>query len=143
MGAIDLMYLLDTNTCIALIQDHPQTHSHFRLKGQNCYLSTLVVAELYKGVFCSARQESNLQKLDRFLQLLPRLDFDEQSAIEFGKIQGELRKIGRPTSVMDALIAAVARSRQWTIVTHNIRDFVNIENLRLEDWMDSSTDSEP
>jgi len=93
------------------------------------------VAELYKGVFCSTRQQANLQDLGSFLRLIPSLAFDEQSALEFGRIQGELKQIGRPTGVMDALIAAVARSRQLTLVTHNTRDFININNLSLEDWM--------
>jgi tRNA(fMet)-specific endonuclease VapC len=66
----------------------------------------------------------------------PHLDFDHHAALEFGKIQGALRKIGKPTGVMDALIAAVARSHQFTLVTHNTSDFIHIENLVLEDWLD-------
>jgi tRNA(fMet)-specific endonuclease VapC len=132
----EIMYLLDTNICIALIQGHPQAHRHFRLKARTCYTSSLVVAELYKGVFCSTRQQANRQDLDRFLQILPQLDFDHHAALEFGKIQGALRRIGRPTGVMDALIAAVARSHQFTLVTHNTSDFIHIENLLLEDWLD-------
>ena len=62
-------------------------------------------------------------------------DFDSRAAIEFGKIQGELRRMGRPTGEMDSLIGAVARSRGDILVTHNTRDFENIPNLQLEDWL--------
>lgn len=67
------MYLLDTNICIALIQGHPNAYHHFRLKAQHSYTSSLVVAELYKGVFYSTRQQENLQDLPDTLpaQLLP------------------------------------------------------------------------
>jgi len=37
------------------------------------------------------------------------VDFDRDAAEEFGKIQGELKLMGRPTGDLDALIAAVAR----------------------------------
>lgn len=57
--------------------------------------------------------------------------------MEFGKIQAELRRKGRPTGDLDALIAAVARSRQDILVTHNTRHFINIDGLQLEDWLGS------
>jgi len=72
------MYLLDTNICIALIQGHPNAYHHFRLKAQHSYTSSLVVAELYKGVFYSARQQENLQDLNHFLELLPQLNFGDR-----------------------------------------------------------------
>lgn len=70
-------------------------------------------------------------------ELLPVEPFDLDAAIEFGKIQSELRQIGKPTGEIDVLIAAVARSRQDIIVTNNIRDFENIPNLTLENWLKS------
>ena len=57
--------------------------------------------------------------------------------MEFGKIQAELRKIGRPTGQLDALIAAVARSRNDILVTDNTRHFINITNIQLENWLAS------
>jgi len=65
---------------------------------------------------------------------MPILEFDLQAALEFGKIQAELRKIGKPTGELDAMIAAVARSRQLILVSDNIRHFENIANLQAEDW---------
>lgn len=43
---------------------------------------------------------------------MPIVEFDSSAAEEFGKIQAELRRIGKPTGELDAIIAAVARSRQ-------------------------------
>lgn len=63
--------------------------------------------------------------------------FGIEAAIEFGKIQSELRKIGKPTGEFDALIAAVARSRDDILVTNNIKDFINIPNLKLDNWLES------
>ena len=129
------MYLLDTNICIALLKNNPFAVNQFRLKYQNSYLSTLVLGELYKGVYCSSRVEKNLANLKSFELGLPQIEFDARAAEEFGKIQGELKKIGKPTGQLDALIASVARSRQDILVTDNIRHFINIPDLRLENWL--------
>ena len=91
---------------------------------------------------CSHRVEKNLQTLDEFIRLLPILDFDLQAASEFGKIQSELRKIGKPTGELDALIAGVARSHQFIRVTNNTRHFENITNLQLENGLMAHSDVE-
>ena len=131
------MYLLDTNICVAILKKNKNVLSHFRLKYQECYIPTLVLGELYKGVYCSTKVEKNLFNLNQFLTQLPIIGFDEKSAFEFGKIQGELRKMGKPTGHLDALIAGIARSRKDILVTDDIRHFHNIANLQLENWLDS------
>jgi tRNA(fMet)-specific endonuclease VapC len=64
-----------------------------------------------------------IQKLMKFLISLIR---NVIKIIEFGKIQNKLRKIGKPTGQLDALIAAVAISQNYILVTDNTRDFENI-----------------
>lgn len=131
------MYLLDTNIGIAIIDRHPQALNKFTRQSYLCYIPTIVQAELYKGAYCSQKVKQNLEILDLFRDLLDIVDFDREAALEFGKIQAELRRKGRPTGEIDALIAAVARSRQDILVTHNTRHFINIDDLQLEDWLDS------
>lgn len=129
------MYLLDTNICIALNQAQPTATAQFEDKGAECYLSTLVLAELYKGVYCSQRLTENLATLERLLSLLVVVPFDRLAAEKFGKIQGYLRRIGKPTGEVDAMIAAVALSRGDIVVTNNIRDFENIPDIQLQNWL--------
>jgi len=129
------MYLLDTNICIALLKNHPNAVPRFSQHFQSSYLSSIVVSELYKGVYCSQKIEQNLATLQQFINLLPLVDFDLLSAREFGRIQGELRRIGKPTGELDAMIAAVARSRDFILVTDNLKHFQNIVNLKIENWL--------
>lgn len=131
------MYLLDTNICIAIIDRHPEALNKFTRQSYLCYIPTVVQAELYKGAYCSQKVEQNLAILDLFTDLFDVVDFDQNAALEFGMIQAELRRKGRPTGEIDALIAAVARSRQDILVTHNTRHFINIDDLQLEDWLSS------
>ncbi|MBC5795515.1 MAG: type II toxin-antitoxin system VapC family toxin [Sphaerospermopsis kisseleviana] len=131
------MYLLDTNICIALLKNNRQAVNKFNRYFSQCYLSTIIIAELYKGVYCSQQLVNNLENLAEFIAMFPIEAFDLDAAIEFGKIQSELRKIGKPTGELDALIAAVARSRGDILVTNNIKDFINIKNLQLENWLEN------
>ncbi|ELR99755.1 type II toxin-antitoxin system VapC family toxin [Gloeocapsa sp. PCC 73106] len=129
------MYLLDTNICIAIFKNNENAVNNFRSKYKQSYLSTLVLGELYKGVYCSSKVEQNLTNINHFVSQLRLIVFDEKAALEFGKIQSELRKIGKPTGHLDALIAGVARSRNDILVTDNTRHFENIANLHLENWL--------
>jgi tRNA(fMet)-specific endonuclease VapC len=129
------MYLLDTNICIALNQEQPFVLAQFEDNGDECYIPTLVLAELYKGVYCSTRVAQNLAKLENLLSVLAVVPFDDAAAEDFGKIQGELRRMGKPTGEIDAMIAAVARSRGDIVVTDNTRHFENIPGLELENWL--------
>ncbi len=129
------MYLLDTNICIALKQEHPAAIDQFSRKWPQCYISTFVLAELYRGAYDSRRVAEQLTQLEQMLNLLTVIPFDQLAAEEFGKICAELRQIGKPTQKMDALIAATARSRGDILVTHNTKDFENIPHLQIEDWL--------
>ena len=130
------MYLLDTNICIAINNQNPQALAEFYPKSSQCYISTIVLAELYKGAYCSRRVEQNLNRINQLTSIIQVVEFDQNAAEEFGKIQGELRRIGRPTGELDAVIAAVARSRGDILVTDNTRHFINISALQLENWLE-------
>lgn len=106
-------------------QGNPATIVKFDAKSLECYLPTIVLAELYKGVYCSRQIERNLSALNLFVREMEILPFDGDAA-EFGIIQGELRRIGRQTGELDALIGAIARARGDILVTHNTCDFINI-----------------
>lgn len=60
------MFLLDTNICIALLNNNPKAVAKFNLFFAQCYISTIVVSELYKGVYCSQQVEKNVETLAQF-----------------------------------------------------------------------------
>jgi tRNA(fMet)-specific endonuclease VapC len=129
------MYLLDTNIWIAILKENAQVIASFSAFIDECYISTIIAAELYKGAYCSQQKEQNLIVLNIFFNDIPIVDFDIFAAEEFGEIQSELRRIGKPTGEVDAFIASVARSRNDILVTNNLKHFVNIAGLELENWI--------
>lgn len=59
------MYLLDTNICSAIIDKNGLALAEFYRKYSQCYLVTLVIAELYKGIYCSGQIEQNLNRVNQ------------------------------------------------------------------------------
>ncbi len=131
-----MIYLLDTNVCIRLLNgDVPRVSQRLaELKPKQIRLCSIVQQELYYGAYCSARVQDNLAKLERFLQPVQILPFDSDAAIAAGEIQARLRQLGMPIGAYDLQIAAIAIIHALTLVTHNVREFGRIEGLLYEDW---------
>lgn len=63
------MYLLDTNVCIRLLNDKPDSQfvQKFSERSPNDFrLCSVVKSELYYGAYKSSRQQQNLEKLFQF-----------------------------------------------------------------------------
>ena len=94
-----------------------------------------MVAELDYGAKASQKAKENIEKLHRFVDIVRVVPFDLECAKIFGTIKSKLRKLGKPTGEMDALIAATAMSHKALLVTGNKKHFENIESLKVESWL--------
>ena len=74
--------------------------------------------------------------MEKFLAGIVTLDFDLSAGIEFGRILAELRKKGKSKDNQDRdkMIAGHARSLGYILVTDNLKDFTDIDGLRIENW---------
>jgi predicted nucleic acid-binding protein len=59
------------------------------------------------------------------------LSFEENSAIQYAQLVAHRQKSGRPISVEDAQISAIALAHGMKLATRNTRDFTSIEELEL------------
>lgn len=128
------MILLDTNVVIAFFNGSKAVLERVHSEIDRIALSTLVVAELDYGAKASQKAEDNLEKLHRFVDIVRVVPFDLECAKIFGTIKSKLRKMGRPTGEVDALIAATAMSNKAVLVTGNRKHFENIKGLKVEIW---------
>lgn len=131
-----MKYLLDTNTCIFIINHKPED---VRRKMQSIPIgdiavSAVTVSELEYGVAKSAATKKNQAALDKFLMPLKIIAYDESAARNYGTIRAQLEKKGTPIGSMDLMIAAQARSLGLTVVTNNVREFKRIQGLKIADW---------
>jgi len=131
-----MKYLLDTNICIYVIKQKPENVLINLQSKMNdgVAISTITLAELMYGVEASAYPEKNAVALNQFLSIIDILPFDDEAAVEYGKICAALRRQGTPIGVMDMLIAAHAKAKGLIIVTNNVSEFERVEGLRLENW---------
>ena len=128
------MILLDTNVVIAFFNGSKAVLERVHSEIDRIALSTLVVAELDYGAKASQKAEENLEKLYRFVDIVRVVPFDLECAKIFGTIKSKLRKMGRPTGEVDALIAATAMSNKAVLVTGNRKHFENVKGLKVEVW---------
>jgi len=134
------MHLLDTNTCIKLLnRKESRVSRRFAIQAPHeIALSSVVKAELLYGARHSMQVEENLSLLRSFFAPLVSLPFDDRCAEEYGQIRADLRRQGRPIGPNDLLIAATARAFDAILVTHNTAEFGRVAGLRMEDWEEST-----
>jgi tRNA(fMet)-specific endonuclease VapC len=130
-------YLLDTNTCIYIINKKPPAAlSRIQTKRpEQVAISTITQAELEYGLARSRHPEQNRVALLQFLFPFQLLDFDQLAAVQYGTIRSDLEAKGKPIGPMDMLIAAQAKAHDLILVTNNEREFRRIEGLRIVNWV--------
>ena len=132
------MYMLDTNILIFCLR-HPDSKCAETLAehiGHDVCISVVTYAELEYGIMNSKYPERNREAINKVLAGIPIKDFDTKAAVHFGRILAEFKqkKKGKQNQDRDKMIAAHARSRGYTLVTDNTKDFVDIDNLKLDNW---------
>jgi tRNA(fMet)-specific endonuclease VapC len=98
-------------------------------------ISSITLAELFHGVEKSAMVSQNLRIVEDFASRLEILPYDNNAAAHYGNIRADLEKKGTPIGVNDLHIAGHARSESLILVTNNVREFVRVEGLRLQNWI--------
>ena len=126
------MVLLDTNIMSALMSSQPHLEVVEWLDTQEpecVFLSSVTIAEISYGLesLPNGRRRRQLSDaFDRFLALgfvERNLDFDFRSAKIYGSIMALRNKVGRPMSIADGQIAAIAKANGLALATRNVKDF--------------------
>ncbi len=132
------MILLDTNTCIFIINNRPSNVlERFRkYKAGEVGISSIAASELAYGVAKSGSLK-NRTALEMFLAPMQILPFDSQCLWFYADLRASLEKQGLSIGPMDTLIAAQALSIDGTLVTNNIKEFMRVPKLKLENWFEA------
>jgi len=130
-----LIYLLDTNICVYAIKRDPRVLRSLQDHSPDDFgISAITVAELWFGAAKSSRPRETRSSVDAFLKPFETLPFAVEAAAEYAEIRHQLERVGRLIGERDLLIAATAKSRRLTMVTHNVREFARVSGLKVEDW---------
>ena len=130
-----MLYLLDTNICIYVINERPApVLAQFLAHEQDgLAISAVTASELYFGVRKSGSHR-NLLALEKFLAPLHVLDYGLEAAKAYGPLRAALERKGTPVGPLDMQIAAHALAMDLILVTNNVREFKRVAGLKLENW---------
>lgn len=131
-----MRYMLDTNIVAYAKNNRPEVvyERMSRFDPEDLCVSVITLAELEYGVFNSSNPERNQLALTLFLANIEVVPFNDDAAVEYGRIRADLKRKGTPIGANDLMIAAHAKSLGVTLVTNNTREFERVEGLMLEDW---------
>src|SRR4051812_8627475 len=128
-----MKYLLDTNTCIRLINRRsPQLRERILANPvEDIALCSIVKAELLTGAAKSQTPIATLEKQQHFMQPFKSLPFGDVEAAAYATLRAQLEKAGTPIGPLDSLIAAIAMANGLTLVTHNTGEFARVSGLQI------------
>jgi tRNA(fMet)-specific endonuclease VapC len=131
-----LKYLLDTNTCIYLLNGNQSLMNKIKEVGVHTLaIPVCVLSELYFGSYNSKKLQENIKRIELFKKNLTVLSDDEESARMFGEIKASLKMSGKIIEDFDIVIAAIALSNDLILVTNNTAHFERMKNLKTENWL--------
>lgn len=133
------MYCFDTDVVSAALWPRPPLHLLRRLArtavSDQC-TTAITIGEIVYG----AARIGRPGHADRMRSLLTSmhavLPFNEAAAEIYGALRADLERIGRRLDDPDLRIAAIALSRDLTLVTGNLRHFSRVPGLRIENWLE-------
>ena len=131
-----MIYLPDTNTISAYMRGGPQGLVA-RMQGAfgDLRLSVVVLAEREFGVTKGTSAQARLL-VAKLAELLPVEPFTREDATHYAAIRHDLESRGQGIGPLDTLIAAQARRLGATLVTRNVREFLRVPGLAVENWHD-------
>ena len=129
--------LLDTDGCSFAIRGQLGMRSAISAKPlARLHVSTITIAEAWAGSLESPSRVRLIALWQAFLvpfaeRILP---FDQEAAEEYGAIRAHLESRGQMIGDRDCMIAAVARSRRFALVTRNVAELGLVPGLKVENW---------
>jgi len=126
------MILLDTNVVSEVMKTKPADvvlNWLNRQESSSLYVSTITIGEIAYGLRILPDGKRRTALNDKFEQFIAKafvrrvVDYDEPAARIYGEIMGARKELGRPMSIPDGEIAAIARCHHLIVATRNIADF--------------------
>ncbi len=130
-------FLLDTNICIYVQRRRPSSvlERFAKIRPGEAVISAVTWGELRYGAEKSQKTDAVLRVLDEFVTLVPVLPLSPECGAVYGAVRADLERKGLPIGNNDLWLAAHALAAGLTLVTNNMREFVRIPGLNVENWV--------
>ena len=126
------MILLDTNVVSEVMRPNPSSNVINWLNLRNnidLFISSITIAEICYGLRILPEGQRRQLLQSRFEQFVSQgfakntIGFNESAARAYAEIMGTRKEKGRPMSLPDGQIAAIAQTNHLSLATRNITDF--------------------
>lgn len=134
------IYLLDTCILSEIVKPapNPQVLQKLSELEEYCAISMITWSELWYGInlMPECRKKTMLRTfaVDKVQSTFPILPQDQHSGLILGDLRAKEKQTGTIHQVLDLQIASIAIANNLILVTHNTKDFQNIDSLMMEDW---------
>lgn len=136
------MIILDTNVVSELMRPEPAAVvlGWIRANARDgLHTTTITVAEIRYGIARlpeGRRREAIHQAANEVFAAFPRqvLPFDLAAAGSYADVVTARESLGNPIDGFDAQIAAICRSQAATLLTRNVKDFVDTGIAVVNPW---------
>jgi predicted nucleic acid-binding protein len=137
------MLLLDTNILSEMMRPEPECKIVdwiVRQPSAELFTAAVCQAEIFAGlaILPGGRRRSDLEEAAHAMfaddfdgRILP---FDTEAAACYAEIFAARRNVGRPSGVIDLMVAAIARVRGASVVTRNVADFEGVGVVIVNPW---------
>ncbi len=100
------------------------------------FITTITLAEVWQGFHGLPTNHTDYASIKAFANDLPRryrvLNFDARAAAIWGRLTAE---VARPLPLRDSFIAAIARSRGFSVVTRDAEPFERAGCKVINPWL--------
>jgi tRNA(fMet)-specific endonuclease VapC len=136
---MSLVYMLDTNICAYIMRERPVAvlqRLQAAVEGQHSIVVSVVTYyEMLLGTVGRKASPRHAPLVEAFVARLSAiLPWDRAAAEQATQIHQALAAKGTPLGGNDAMIAGHALAANCVLVTNNLREFLRVENLSVEDW---------
>lgn len=128
-------FLLDTNICIFHLRGKIDLNKMKIDKDAKFFISEISILELYYGAEKSDNKVRSFDAVEKLLEEFEIISI-KNTATKYADEKNYLYKNGTPLhNEFDLLIGITAVNHNKILVTDNFKDFKNIRNLQLENWI--------
>jgi tRNA(fMet)-specific endonuclease VapC len=131
-----MKYFLDTNICIYYLKGmHPAIVKNLLSKNpDDIKIPAIVKAKLLYGAQKSITKEKSKERILEFLSPFKIIGFNDEATEIYGRTREYLEKKGIIIGPNDLIIASIVLSTNGILITKNIKEFMRIKELKIENW---------
>lgn len=131
-----MKYLLDTCVISDFVKGEENTlHRIKHTAPSDLAVSTITIMEIHYGLELNKLRAKKIKHIiQEFLSCIHHIQFNQSDAFCAANIRSFLHARGTPIGVYDILLAGTAIANDMIFVTANIKEFIRVPKLHLENW---------